>query len=188
MIIKILGLDPSLSNFGIVSVDFNLLTNEIVKVNKIRLVETSTTKEKNVRKNSDDLNRAVQLVSALLEESKDHHIAIAEVPVGSQSARAMASYGVCIGVLAGCPIPMIQVKPDEVKIAACGNKTASKSDMISWASLKHPEANWLTVKRNGVPTLTNKNEHPADALAAVYAGIRTDQFLQATSLMKAMSA
>jgi hypothetical protein len=34
-------------------------------------------------------------------------------------------------------------------------------------------------------SIVSKNEHPADALAAVYTGLETDQYRQAVSMMRA---
>jgi Holliday junction resolvasome RuvABC endonuclease subunit len=99
-----------------------------------------------------------------------------EIPVGSQSARAMASYGICIGVLASINKPMIQVTPTEVKVAATGNKSATKREMIIWAFSQNSSLKWLTRTTNGDNILIDKNEHMADAMAAIKAGISTDEF------------
>jgi hypothetical protein len=80
------------------------------------------------------------------------------------------------------------VTPTEVKLAATGNKNASKQEMIDWAVEAHPEASWLRHKRKGVMELTAANEHLADALAAIYAGVLTDQFKQAMSIVTSIAA
>lgn len=95
----------------------------------------------------------------------------------------MASYGICIGIISAIQLPLIQVTPAEVKMVT-GHKNATKAQMIDWAVTNYPHDQWLTQKRNGVVTYVGKNEHLADALAAVHAGIDTDQFQQAKSLMK----
>lgn len=71
---------------------------------------------------------------------------------------------------------MIQVTPNEVKLAACKKKTASKAEMIEWATSHFPDAPWLTHKSKGELILSSKNEHLADALGAIVAGTKTDQF------------
>lgn len=50
---------------------------------------------------------------------------------------------------------------------------------------KHPDAGWFTKKVKGEVSIVSKNEHPADALAAVYTGLETDQYRQAVSMMRA---
>lgn len=186
--LTVVGIDPSLRNMGFSKGVIDLDTGDIVSVDLV-LVETEADKKnaKVVRKNSDDLERARLLHEAIQKHTKGYSIAFVEVPVGSQSARAMASYGICVGVLASCPIPMVQVTPNEVKMATVGIKTATKEQMIEWASQTHPTAPWLTVKRKGVIEMVNKNEHLADATAAIHAGVLTDQFRQLSAMMKAVA-
>ena len=64
------------------------------------------------------------------------------------------------------------VTPTEVKKATVGTKTASKNDMSAWAFEKHPEAPW--VLRKGFPLA--KQEHMADAIAIIYAGMVTPAY------------
>lgn len=183
---RIAGLDPSLSNFGMVKGSLSFDQGfPVFDPEELLLQESKSDKAnaKVVRKNSDDLNRARLLHNAMQEFVKDVDLVIVEVPVGSQSARAMASYGVCIGLLASIKQPLIQVTPSEVKLAAVGSKTASKAEMIDWATDLHPQANWLKHKQKGQWILGNKNEHLADALAAIYAGLATETFKQMTAFI-----
>jgi Holliday junction resolvasome RuvABC endonuclease subunit len=138
-------------------------------------------------KNSDDIERARKLHEGLHNFIQDADLVIVEVPVGSQSARAMASYGICIGIIASIDKPLIQVTPTEVKLAACGKKTASKAEMIDWATNQFPEANWIKHKSKGEWVLGNKNEHLADAVAAIVAGVKTDTFQQMNAFFKQAS-
>jgi hypothetical protein len=100
----------------------------------------------------------------------------------------MASYGVCVGVLAACPIPLIQVTPSEVKLAGTGFKTATKDEMVEAAMNKFPTANWLLTKRGGQMVPVSANEHLADAVFAIEAGLKTDQLKQAIALMRQFKA
>lgn len=186
---KIVGIDPSLRNFGIVRAKLDIGAGEF-KVEEMRLVESedNAKKAKTVRKNSDDLRRAKLLHAGMLEMCQGASIAFVEVPVGSQSARAMASYGICIGVLAACPIPMIQLTPTEVKLAMTGEKTATKDEMIEAAVKAHPEAKWLTRKSKGELVLMNDNEHLADAIGAITAGIATNDFKGMVAMMQSLRA
>lgn len=188
--IKLLGIDPSLNNLGLAFGRVNLDSFD-VSIDKLVLEhpdKADKVTKKTVRKNSDDLRRARCLHKALQQALKEAQIAIVEVPVGSQSARAMASYGICIGVLASCNIPMIEVTPSEVKLVSVGSKTASKAEMIEWAMTMYPDANWKMTKRGGVMVPTNANEHLADAVAAIHAGLLTDQFATSASMMRSMMA
>ena len=185
-LLKIAAIDPSLCNFGLArgTIDMSDETLPVV-VEHITLVSTETDKSarKVVRRNSEDLARARKLFRGAREYIKDASIVFVEVPVGSQSARAMASYGVCIGLLAALSDkPLIEVTPTEVKLAAVGSKTASKQEMISWASDLYPHLNWI--KSRGKSELADKNEHIADAIGAIHAGILTDEFARLVAAVR----
>ena len=183
-IIKFAGFDPSLRNFGVVTGSLNLDTSEITDV-KIQLIETQAGDKKTVRTNSDDLRRAGELWRGVKPIVDKVNIVFAELPVGSQSSRAQTSYGLCLGVLACIDKPIIQLTPNDIKMYVGGKKDTAKSVIIEWATRKHPDAGWFIKKVKGEVTMLNKNEHPADALAAVYAGLGTDQYSQAVAMMRA---
>lgn len=180
MIITVAGLDPALSNLGMASGTYNLHTGEFT-LEKIGLVETASSKTKSVRKNCDDLNRAIKLHSGMMEFIAKANIVFVETPVGSQSARAMCSYGVCVGLLATIKTPLIQVTAKEVK-SSSGNPDASKKDMITWASENYPDVPWLTKLIKGNKSLVNKNEHIADAVGAILAGLKTEDFQKSVAI------
>ena len=173
--IVIAGLDPALSNLGMSKGCLDLDTGILSDI-QIELIQTASVKSKQIRKNSDDLERARVLYKAMQEFLKGVDIVCVEIPVGSQSARAMCSYGVCIALLASIQIPLVQVTPTEVKLATGLSKTASKAQMIEWAVKQYPSLLWLKRTTKGTSALVSKNEHIADSLAAIYAGVNTDQF------------
>jgi len=183
IMIKVVGIDISLNNIGICKGDILGGDLSVREVCLIQPPKADAQSKKQVRKNSDDLRRARWLHDGLHEAIKGANLICVEMPVGSQSARAMASYGVCVGVLASIKTAMIEVTPTDVKLAGAGIKTATKQDMIDWATRKHPEANWKRVKRGGELMLTNDNEHMADALAAIYAGMKTAEFKALISMV-----
>ena len=183
-LITVTGVDPALRNLGLARAHVDLDTLE-VQVSLIQLVETERQVTKQVRKSSDDLRRARILQKALNLWCAGSTFAMAEIPTGTQSASGAMSNGICIGVLASCPVPIIELSPTEVKLASVGIKTATKSEMIEWAMAKHPKLPWLTRKLKGEVVPIADNEHLADAVAAIYAGIATEQFAQARSLLKA---
>lgn len=181
----IAGIDPSLSNFGLAKGTYD----GAFTLSDVYLVQSQADNKnkKTVRKNSDDLNRANVLSTHTRDFLRDVDLAFVEVPVGSQSARSMASYGICIGILAGLTTPLIQLTPTEVKVAATGKKTASKQDMIDWATAQYPFAPWLTRTVKGQTMFTAKNEHLADAVGAIHAGLQTDQFKQLMAIRNAFA-
>lgn len=184
--IRIVGLDPSMANFGMSFMHLDLNTLEL-SLEELLLIETEKKANKVVRQNSDDLRRCQEITSlyhkAILGFGAS--FAFSEVPTGAQSARAMLANGIVLGILASCPVPLIQVQPTETKMATVGTKTASKEEMIEWAAETYPDAPWLRHKSKGRMVLTNKNEHLADATAVVHAGLKTDQFQQVRALLAA---
>ena len=180
-VIKVVGQDPSLRNWGVAVGTLNLETKKL-SIEYVALTNPVLPTGKQVRQNSSDLESALQLYKGATDAAIGAHAVFVEVPVGSQSARAMASYGICVGVLGALRangIPFFEVTPTEVKLAAVGNKTATKQDMIKWSMESHPEANWPTYKQNGKVMVSEaKAEHMADAVAAIYAGIRCNSFQQ----------
>jgi len=180
---RAIGIDMALANMGLVAVDID---GDEVLCRNLKLVSTENQKGKAVRASSDDLRRATELHMAMEEYVEEYgaSIAFAEVPSGSQSATAARALGIAVGVLACCPIPIIQVAPMEVKRLVNGNPKAkvSKAEVIAWARTRWPKANWLTHKVKGQIVYNNDNEHLADALATIVAGMATPQFQQLRQL------
>lgn len=171
MSLKVGGLDPSLSSFGMCK---GTVTGKKIEISEILLEQTLPTKLKGHYKNEDDLERAYKLLSAMVKFFKGCNYVAVELPVGSQTARAMTSYGITLGVVSALKrmgIPLIIVRANEVKEIAAG-KNASKGDMIKWAMAKYPQLPWQY--HAGKPQA--KNEHVADAIASIHASIYTNEF------------
>jgi Holliday junction resolvasome RuvABC endonuclease subunit len=170
-----------MNNWGIASGTYCRDTGEIQIIN-LDVTCPVLPKGKQVRQNSKDLEAANQLAKGAWAAIKDAKAIFVEVPVGSQSARAMASYGICVGILGSLRangIPFFEVTPTEVKLAATNKKNATKRQMIDWAMQAHPDAPWPRYKKNGEILVTeSKAEHMADAIAAIYAGVSTQMFQQ----------
>jgi len=181
--IKIAAIDPSLRNFGMAKLNLNMETMSLT-IEKMELVETDKQTSKTVRQNSDDLRRAKQICKSFHNFILDCKLVFAEIPSGAQDARSALSFGAVIGILAACPKPLIQVQPSETKMATVGTKTASKEEMISWATGVYPEADWLKRNLKGKVVYIAKNEHLADAVAIAHAGLDTDQFQQVLAMLR----
>lgn len=190
MLLEVVGFDPSLRNWGVAVGTYDTESQQLT-VRHLDVIQPVLPTGKQVRQNSQDLESALQLCAGALPYAKQAQAVFVEVPVGSQSARAMASYGICIGVLGGLRahgIPFFEVTPTEVKLAAVGKKTATKSAMISWATRRHPAAPWPMYKSNGEMMISEaKAEHMADAVAAIEAGIRTQPFQQVLPFLASTS-
>ena len=186
--IKVVGQDPSLRNWGLATGQYNLKTQKLT-ITAVSVIQPVLSKNKQVRQNSLDLESAKQLCEGALLALQDAQAVFVEVPVGSQSARSMASYGICCGLLGAMraiEIPFFEVSPQEVKLSTVGKVTASKREMIQWAMAKHGEAEWPMYRENGKSIVSEaKAEHMADAVATIYAGLASNSFKQLLPLLVA---
>lgn len=183
-ILKVLGMDPSLRNWGIAAGTLDTETGKLL-VKHVNVIQSVLPEGKQVRQNSKDLSAAQQIMAGVLPYLNEKpHLIFAEVPVGSQSARAMASYGLCVGVLGAIRaigIPFFEVTPNEVKMATVGTKTATKAQMIAYALREQPLANWPYLRGK---LSAAKAEHMADAYAAIVAGLNTNEYLQLAAMQQ----
>ena len=190
MLIRVVGQDPSLRNWGL-SVGLYDTDTKKLTIESVSVINPVLSTNKQVRQNSLDLEASKQLFMGAFKATQGAHAVFIEAPVGSQSARAMASYGICMGILGSCRAQgahFFEVSPTEVKLASAGNKTATKQDMISWAMSKHPEANWPVIRKQGVELVNaGKAEHMADATAAIYAGLASNSFKQVLPFIRPIS-
>lgn len=186
-VLKVIGFDPSLRNWGIAA---GLLDTETGKlsIKTLRVTQTKEPKGKDVRVNSDDLRSAKELMEGVLPFVEQANLIFVEVPSGTQSAKGAMASGICIGVLGAIRAtgtPFFEVTPIEVKKATVGSKTATKAEMIAWAMSAHPEAPWPMQKQKGVMIpIAGTAEHMADAVAAIYAGLKTDQYKQLAAMSR----
>jgi Holliday junction resolvasome RuvABC endonuclease subunit len=174
MIIPVLGMDPALRNWGLAEATLDLTTGEL-STPRLSLVQPKDLEGKQVRQNSSDLHLAEQLAEPVMALARMAKVIFVEVPVGSQSARAMASYGVCVGVLGAVRalgIPLIEVTALETKKIFTGNRNATKREMIDKAFELYPNANFPFHNKK----IPDKAEHMADAIAAIHSGVRTPTF------------
>lgn len=175
---RFLAVDSSLRNTGVA---IGTIDGDKVLVDKIILNTTEKTKNKQVRASSDTIDACrqnFQFLQKVIEEYKPQVI-MAETPSGSQSSSGMKSYGATCQLIGSLSPSPIEVTPNEVKMASVGKKTASKKEMIEWAHGLYPDLEWYW----HAGKLQNKNEHMADAVAIVFAGMQTRQFQQLKALL-----
>jgi hypothetical protein len=144
-----------------------------VFIKDLGLIQTETEKEFD-RKSYDDLRCAIAISMKLQALAADADCVIAEIPSGSQSARASWALGIALGTLtAVLPHVLIRVTPRETKLAAVGLSDASKEEMIDWAVGLYPDAPWIRHRKKVVKT---KCEHLADAIGVLHAGMAKREF------------
>lgn len=187
---RVLGLDAAFANVGLAfgSIHFESAGfSQRIEVEDLELIKTQQNKvdKKVVRKNSDDLRRAREIVTGIEAAIKDKEIDLVcvEVPVGAQSARAAWTLGMVVGILASIRCPLIEVTPREVKLAV-GDKFAEKQEIIAWATKLHPAAPW---PRQRDRIITGSAEHLADAVASIYAGVATEEFKRMSTYWRSVA-
>lgn len=183
MQVPVLGMDPSMRNWGLAYGKLDLDSGELTDI-CLSVVQPKDLEGKQVRQNSSDLHLTFQLAHHVLEAVSKVKVIFVEVPVGSQSARAMASYGFCIGLLGAVRATgktLIEVTPTENKKNFTGKGEATKKEMIDTAFEWYPNANW---PKQGGKIVASKAEHMADAIASIHAGVQTPLFQQVLELMK----
>lgn len=181
--LNVVGLDPSLRNWGIAAGNVDTQTN-VLSLAALKVLRADVPTGKQVRQNSKDLATSQQLYAGMSPFLPGVNVMFVEVPVGSQSARSMASYGICVGVLGALRAnghTFIEVTPSEVKLATVGVKTASKEAMIEWAMATFPNAPWPY--HNGKIN-AGMAEHMADACAAIVAGLATNEYKQLAAILR----
>jgi Holliday junction resolvasome RuvABC endonuclease subunit len=173
-LVRIAGIDPSLRNTGIAIADVCPEENVIVSVVGIHLIHTEPSKNKKRRKSSADFESATTIAYNLRKHLKGCNFIFAEIPSGTQSARASWSLGISLGIVASISPSPIEITPQMTKTAACGTNTATKGEMIEWATTKYPDLNW----RVRAGRYLNINEHMADAVGVIHAGIESPEWDQ----------
>jgi len=181
-VVRVVGFDPAFRRWGFAIAEIDTETLQ-VEIKDLILMKTENRSGKTVRKSSDELRRAVELRKAMQKYSADAQVVFSEIPGGAQSASAAKQLGIVLGILSALDKPLIQVTPIETKLAAVGSKVASKQEMIDWAVSSYPDAPWLMRKLKGEMVPVNDNEHLADAVAVIHAGVLTDDFSLTTSFL-----
>jgi Holliday junction resolvasome RuvABC endonuclease subunit len=195
MKIEVGSLDPSLSHFGVARL---LLDLESLKFTPLHLETIVTeaadkTTKKVVRKNSTQLGRCKIIAKRYPALVAGCKLVFAEIPTGAQSSSAMWAFGAATMAVAFCPVPVIQVQPTETKMAVVGTKTASKEEIIEWATITYPNAPFQRYEKDitrkgkiirAAGGIRDDEEHVCDALAVAHAGILTDQFQQLLPLLR----
>lgn len=198
--VRIVGLDPSMRNFGIAVGELSIVLIKDEYYFGITIISTTTIKTLNNKsikyKNMIDLDIASQLkkgLSKYINKENPNTIVFAELPVGSQSSRASVGYGMCLGVIGSVvtcdtALELITVRPMDIKRWVDPNPKhkVTKKDVIDKIShLLHDNPDYSKIfklDKNGKP-LAN-NEHIADAIAAIFSKLFMDTTLSTTLYRK----
>ena len=182
----ILGIDPGLAATGFAVARVQGRSDVIESVLAVGLIESKVDYDLGNKSNG-QVSRAGWLNTILANFVSEYEVdAIAcEMPFISPQAFANFAHGLTMGAIAALNIPMMLVRPHQVKAAAL-RRSATKRDVIAWAlsvtekdslpwpTSKTPNRLGLTFEGKQVASYA---EHLADALAAIQAGIRTREWL-----------
>lgn len=190
--LPVVGIDAAFANMGLARAALTSAPGGAVQVECVglKLVTTELRDKKTVRKSSDDLRRGRILYDGMTEyiNAAPTAFVFAEVPSGSQSAVSARGLGIAVGVLAACPIIIVEVSPMEVKRLFTDQKrSVPKAEIMEWAYAKWPDAPWLTYGKKN-PRRINDNEHLADAMATIQAGVKTPEFKQLMAMHHATTS
>lgn len=178
-----MAIDPTLRHTGVA---LGYVEDGKPVVQGVHYICTENASTKTVRKNSDDLRCARELIEELgyLRAAHRPVVTMVEVPHGSQTARSSWTLGITLGIIAAFPLPVVELTAVEVKKAFAGDKKASKERMIQLATERHPDLEWL---RHG-GRLTLKNQHLADAVAVLHAGAQSTQYRELARMLEVTAA
>ena len=186
--ILIAGLDGSFRHFGIAKawLDLDDFSLDVCDLKVIEIKGRTKAEKKTVRHSSDNLRCSTELFESVMNELKGVTTAFCEVPTGGQDYKSVIGFGITIGIYGGIAktLPLLEVSPAEAKKAAVGTSTASKEEMIEWAMGKYPNAPWLMRRFKGKIIPVSKNEHVADGVAIIEAGLKVPEFKQTIAILK----
>ncbi|PSG97477.1 hypothetical protein BRD56_05330 [Thermoplasmatales archaeon SW_10_69_26] len=170
----LLGIDPSLRNTGVVSLDPSMGT-----ITRVEVIRTSKQADrKNLRVGEDDLRRA-RRIARELEQLVDQEQPVAvfgELPGGSRSNRASKGFGIVLGAIGAVTelrdLPTGWETQFALKKACTGDGQATKT-----AVADHVQDHYAW--EDELPDAKTRRQHVFDAAAALYANRECDLYRMA---------
>lgn len=180
---KVMGLDGSLQNFGIAIGTIDTDSCKLLSIDNLVLSKTSKSTDKKVKRADDDFQRFFQHFDEVCKLATRYNVEyiFGEIPSGAQDARAAFAFGGVTALLAALNYhwDVTTVTPAEVKLATTGWKHADKEDVITAIHAEFPDAPWIRSKKPNAMCiekdglyLTNANEHLADGVGCILAGLK----------------
>lgn len=181
--IRILGLDPGFANCGYAEIQLHPDREEVISLGVIRTKKSSA--KKNILSTDDNFDRLQEIAKELkwmLDNRKQIKAICAESMSYPPNASAAAKMAMVWGVIATLSltysIPVLQVSPQRIKKAVCGNNDASKEDIeTELIEMYSPRPDLL----DGTPR--SKREHAFDGLGAIVACLDNPVILMARKMI-----
>ena len=173
MTLSLLGIDPGFASLGYAVVD--LLPRPHVVAFGVFSTSKTTTKQK-VLAVEDNVRRTIAIAQQLraLATFAPRTIAICAEAMSfprssSVAAKLALTWGALSGLSEAARIPILQASPQQVKVAVCGVKTATKEEVQAAVVQLYPE---VAAMRAGIAK--GGWEHPHDALAVAHLMLQSD--------------
>ncbi len=173
--VNILGLDPGFQNIGYTILKCTPEKEEILYMGIFRTEKAD--KKRKVLAVDDNFRRTKEIAEFLCSTLAEWNIKAicAEAISHPRNAGAAAKVAMTWGVIAAIShlnkIPVIQATPQEIKLAMCGIKSASKEEVEASVKTKVYVGNFLT------KVAKSHQNHAFDAAAAVLTCLKSDVIL-----------
>jgi len=169
---RLVGVDPGFAYMGVCLAEYD---GKLLQVQYMHVIETKKD-QRRVLACNDNVKRARKLFLRLqnIVERYEPNVICAEsmsFPRNASAAAKMAmSWGVIVSIseMRGLPLP-VQTSPQDIKLAVCDSKKASKEAMHVRLVNLYPEIEGLL---DDIPA--SRQEHPIDALGAIVAALDSD--------------
>jgi len=177
---KLMGIDPGLAACGIAIVD---LSAAVPRVLSLHVARTEPSAKKRRLRSADDLGDRLRAIATVVHARLQEHPDLVAFCVESKAIpfrggrmlvkpSAISALGRVRGLLDAFAVeralPIIEETAQTLKLLTAGKRDASKVDVQAALELRFPEVKALW------PTQKTLQEHAADALAAVVAGLESD--------------
>lgn len=165
----IVGIDPGLATCGmatcrVVDGRLNLLALEV-------FTSAKSDAKLNVRGASDLMRRVNELAEVMGHWTRYASVICTETMQWPRSAVAASMLGMAWGIIGTTarigrsePAPICEATPQQIKLAVCGNRQASKQDVQACVAALFP-----AYSEKCAHITPSKREHCADALGAIWA-------------------
>jgi crossover junction endodeoxyribonuclease RuvC len=162
----VLGIDPGFASLGIA-----VVARDGSELYEVAVLETELVK--GMKASVDNVRRVQEIgrgIVGVLDRLEPPAFIACEAMSFARSASASHKVGLAWGTIAEIArsyrAPVVQASPQEIKIALCGRKNASKDDVILEIERRFPEVQW--------PKRLALWEHAADAVGAAVTCIQRE--------------
>lgn len=163
----IIGIDTGFASFGVADLQFG--SGGVLELLRATVLRTEkSVKKREILASSDNLRRVAELSAGLskwLDDDDDVVAICCESMSLPRQASTSCKIGLSFGMLGALAqqrdIPILQVSPQNLKLAVAGSKSATKDEVIAAVSKQFPKTPW--------PKAKGLHEHMADAIGAVIA-------------------